>query len=355
MIVLIPAYEPDRRLIDLCTELRGHDVPVVVVDDGSGPEYSKVFGSVAALGANVIALPRNRGKGHALKEGFAYAARVFPGEDVVTADCDGQHTVADILCVGAETGRRTDTIVLGTRRFSGLVPLRSRLGNAVTRIAFARSTGRNVGDTQTGLRGYPSRSLPWLRSVPGDRFEYELSVLLQAAEGGYVLREVPIDTVYLDGNASSHFRPIVDSLRVYVPLVRFSLSSLAAFALDFVLVLALYAATANLAAAVVTARVVSASFNYAANRTLVFTAGDATRVVTSATRYFGLATLLLVANYGMMHLLHQGLGVGIVFAKLATEASLFVASYQVQRRFVFAADGIASPRTEGGLDRRIAA
>ena len=349
--MLIPAYEPDRRLVDLCAELRRHGLTVVVVDDGSGPDFAEVFAAAASLGCPLVTSPRNHGKGYTLRAGFAYAERNFPGEDVVTADCDGQHTVADILRVGAETGLRRDTIVLGTRRFTGPVPLRSRLGNAVTRVTFTRSTGRRLGDTQTGMRGYPAPSLAWLQRVPGDRFEYELSVLLQAADQGCLLREMPIETVYLEGNASSHFRPIVDSLRVYLPLLRFSVSSLTAFVLDFVLVLTLYAATGNLATAVVTARIVSASFNYAANRTFVFAAGESTRVLASAARYFGLAALLLVANYALMYLLHEALGAGIVLAKLVTEASLFVTSYQVQRRFVFATRRSASSRSGGAVDR----
>jgi putative flippase GtrA len=354
MVVLIPAYEPDRRLVELCAELRRLELSMVVVDDGSGPGFAEVFGAVASLGCDVITLTCNQGKGHALKQGFAHAERTFPGEDVVTADCDGQHTIADILRVGAETAARRDSIVLGTRRFSGAVPLRSRLGNGVTRMVFARSTGRNVGDTQTGLRGYPAGSLAWLQHVPGERFEYELSVLLQAADGGCVLREVPIDTVYLDDNASSHFRPIVDSLRVYLPLVRFSLSSLAAFLLDFVLVLVLYAATGSLAASVVVARVVSATLNYTANRTYVFASGASTSVITSAARYFGLAGILLAANYGLMHLLHEEVGAGIVVAKLVTEAAMFLGSYQVQRRFVFAT-GHSHPALATGIERRVPA
>lgn len=131
MIVLVPAYEPDGRLLDLLRSL-GHR-RVVVVDDGSGPAYAAVFAAARERGALVLTLPTNRGKGHALKVGFAHVAEAFAGEPVVCADSDGQHTPADIDLI----------------------------------------------DTQTGLRGYPARMLPWLVSEGGDRFEYELRLLLR--------------------------------------------------------------------------------------------------------------------------------------------------------------------------------
>jgi hypothetical protein len=119
-------------------------------------------------------------------------------------------------------------MVLGVRGFTGAVPLRSRLGNTVTRVLFRAVTGRGVQDTQTGLRAYPAHLLDWLTSVPGDRFEYEMNVLLEAARAGHPMDEVVIATTYLDGNASSHFGWWSDSVRIYRPLVRFAATSLAA-------------------------------------------------------------------------------------------------------------------------------
>ena len=69
------------------------------------------------------------------------------------------------------------------------------------------STGERIPDTQTGLRGYPAAMIPWLRSVRGDRYEYELNLLLEARNAGYAICSVEIDTVYLNHNSGSHFRP----------------------------------------------------------------------------------------------------------------------------------------------------
>jgi putative flippase GtrA len=338
MIVLIPAYEPGEPLVGFVHSIveAGIADHVVVVDDGSGPAYAGVFAAVAAAGCAVLGHQVNRGKGAALRTGFEHVLRRHPGQAVVCADCDGQHAVVDIERVAAAVPLDGRTVVLGARAFAGDVPARSRFGNTITRHVFRWSTGLRLTDTQTGLRGYPPGLLAWLLTIGGDRFEYELEVLLAARRAGVDLVEVPIATRYIDGNASSHFRPIRDSLRVYVPFVRFGLSSLAAFAIDATLFFALMAITGGaLAVSVVTARVVSASINYAINRAVVFEHGRTRTVRASAPRYAMLAGAVLAANYALLRLLHVVLGVGLVPAKLVTEIALFVLGYRLQRRFVF--------------------
>ena len=148
--------------------------------------------------------------------------------------------------------------------------MRSRVGNAVTRRLFALVTGRDVVDTQTGLRGYPPGMLPWVERIGGERFDHELRVLLRACRKRRRIGLVDIETVYLDDNASSHFRPLADSLSVYRPLLGFALSSLLGFTLDVLALLALMTLTGQLLVAVVGARLLSASVNFAVNRRWVF-------------------------------------------------------------------------------------
>ena len=349
MIVLVPAYEPDRRLVDLVGALRASPEieGIVVVDDGSGPGFADVFTETAAVGAEVLRLPENRGKGFALKHGYAHIADRHPGRVVVCADCDGQHTPADIVAVGRATSESTGDIVLGVRRFTGKVPFKSRLGNGLTRVLFSMSTGRDVTDTQTGLRAYRPEMLGWLGEVDGDRFEYELEVLLRARAAGHGIVEVPIETIYLEGNKSTHFRPVVDSLRVYGPLVRFCMSSISAFLVDVVVLQLVYWSTSNLAAAVVSARLVSSSVNFLANRRFVF-GGDNSSRSQSAVQYFSLAAAILLANYWSMHLFYLVVGLPLLVAKLITETGLFVVSYQVQKRFIFRFGGRGRRREARG-------
>ncbi|MGY0007536.1 glycosyltransferase family 2 protein [Micromonospora sp. I033] len=227
MIVLVPVYRPGDRLPRLVGDLAAAlpSAHVVVVDDGSGPTAAGVLAAAREQGATVLRRRANRGKGVVLKTGFRYVAGHHPGHDVVCVDADGQHRIPDVVRV-ADRMRGTGALALGVRRFDGEVPLRSRFGNAATRVAFRLATGRHVRDTQTGLRAYPAGLLGWLRTVPGERFEYEMNVLLHAARAGRPIEQVPIATHYRGGNASSHFSSVADSARIYAPLVRFAATRL---------------------------------------------------------------------------------------------------------------------------------
>ena len=333
LVVLIPAYKPDERLAVLVTRLRGarRDCAVLVVDDGSGPQYAPFFTAARARGAEVVSSPVNQGKGQALRTGLAHAAATWPDADVVCADADGQHTPSDIEAVATRV-RETGHMTLGVRRFTGPVPLRSRIGNDVTALLFRGATGWRLGDTQTGLRGYPAGRLAWLQEVPGDRYEYELSALLRAHELGMAVEQVEITTVYEPGNTSSHFRPVQDSARIYAPLLRFMGASLASFGIDWLGVMVIFAMTGSLLAAVVGARLVSGTANFFMNRR-VFRAQRGT-VARTAVRYAVLAVSLLAASYLMLKAL-TAVGIPRGIAKVLGDGAIYVASYVAQRRLVF--------------------
>jgi glycosyltransferase involved in cell wall biosynthesis len=221
-VILLPVYRPGRHLPELVAGLPD-PARVVVVDDGGGPAAEPWLAAVRAMGCAVLRHPVNRGKGAALKTGFRHAAEAHHGLDVVSADADGQHRPADIARVADLVGR--GRIVLGVRRFDRMPP-RSRFGNTVTRALFRAATGRDVSDTQTGLRGYPADLLAELLAIPGDRFEYEMNVLLYAARTDHPIDEVAIPATYLNGNAGSHFDGLADSARVYRPLLRHAAATL---------------------------------------------------------------------------------------------------------------------------------
>ncbi|MFC0033321.1 glycosyltransferase family 2 protein [Micromonospora chaiyaphumensis] len=229
MIVLVPVYRPGDRLPRLVDDVAAAlpAAHVLVVDDGSGPAAAGVLAAARDRGATVLRRRVNRGKGIVLKTGFRYVTGHHPGRDVVCVDADGQHLIPDVVRV-ADRMRDTGAPALGVRRFDGEVPLRSRFGNAMTRAAFRVATGRHVRDTQTGLRAYPAGLLGWLGTVPGERFEYEMNVLLFAARAGLPIAQVPIATRYQAGNSSSHFSSLADSARIYRPLVRFAAERLLA-------------------------------------------------------------------------------------------------------------------------------
>lgn len=347
MIILIPSFEPDDRLLTIVCALRSTapDVRVVVVDDGSGPHYAELFAAVQHSGADVIGYDDNRGKGHALKFGFNYIRKNHPDDAVVCADSDGQHKVGDIFRVVAQLQASDGAMVLGGRAFAGEVPVRSRFGNAVSRSAFKFATGVAVRDTQTGLRGYPASMLDWLLSVKGERFEYELNLLLGARSANIRIEEIEIETVYLQHNASSHFRPIVDSVRVFAPLLRYISSSLAAFAIDAVGLILLFALTDSLLVSVVGARLVSASVNFLINRHLVFNPSNRSHVARDALRYVILALALVASSYVWLSVLVDW-GVPLVIAKVFSDVTLYIISFQMQRRFVFRSEARLASKPE---------
>jgi glycosyltransferase involved in cell wall biosynthesis len=230
MIVVLPVYRPEESLVSLVEDLRAANpaTAILIVDDGSGPAADRLLDACAERGCEVLRHPTNRGKGAALRTAFAHLTgsaqdAVVRADAVVCADADGQHTATDIRRV-ADRVADTGGIVLGVRRFDGKVPLRSRIGNVATRILFRAATGTAVIDTQTGLRGFPAELMPWLCSIPGERFDYEMNMLLEATRTGRGLGQVEVDTVYLAGNSSSHFGPLPDSVRVYRTLLRYLIS-----------------------------------------------------------------------------------------------------------------------------------
>ncbi|WP_433676358.1 GtrA family protein [Microbacterium gorillae] len=362
MIVVIPAYEPGGRLVPLVDSLVSAGLTVIVVNDGSGTPFAEVFAYAEAHGAMVLRHDHNRGKGAALRTAFAHIAEHHPDVDVITADSDGQHTATDILHVAAELAmdreNRTPVLILGCRRFDAdqggrLIPTHSRVGNRVSAALFRFAAGWALSDTQTGLRGIPAGMIGWLLEVRGDRFEYELNMLLHLRRSGFGAREVPIQTVYLEHNASSHFRPLVDSIRVMTPLLVFLLASFSSFVIDTVVLLVLTAATGAIVPAVIGARIVSGTANFFLNRRLVFTTADRSRAATAraAVRYAVLAGVMLLSNVVWMAYLTDN-GVHVLLAKVITECALLVLGFRAQRSFVFRE---SSPREARTLPSRVPA
>lgn len=337
--LIIPAYKPDAKLLALLAQFTGNDAFVpIVVDDGSGSAFEPIFGDLPP-GVTLLRHPENRGKGAALKTAMRHVLESCPECDfAVTADADGQHRYEDILRVCKTAAEHPDALVLGSRKFEGKVPLRSRLGNGITRHVFSIASGAKVYDTQTGLRAFGREAMKRFTEIPGERYEYEINMLLTAAQSHTPIIEEWIETVYLDDNASSHFNPFKDSLKIYLCIFKFAASSLLAFVIDYVLVLLLSALTgswpadASLNFSVITARVVSATVNFSVNRHVVFKGDES--LGKALAKYAALAACILVLNLALMHLL-TGLGWPIAVAKIVVELALFVLNFAVQGKFVY--------------------
>lgn len=340
-IALIPAYQPTEQLLLLLQEAKSEGFQIIVVDDGSDKSLHEIFASVTWFGT-VLHHEQNIGKGQAIKTGLSYIQDHFPADCIiVTMDADGQHRVTDAQKVCQAAQDHPDTLVLGSRKLREHVPVRSRFGNTITRLVYQISTGQRVWDTQTGLRAFSARLIPQFLSIPGERYEYEMNVLLTCSRIGIPILEEEIETIYIDGNASSHFDTVKDSWRVYKEILKFSAASLISFLVDYGLYSALTLWTSDLGSTQsilisnVGARIVSASINYTINRKLVFQ--SKAHVVRSAIQYAALAAGILIGNTIVLSVLADYLGANRYMAKLITELLFFLMSWLVQRKVIFRA------------------
>lgn len=330
-IALIPAYNPNELLIDLVDRLnKEKDITIVVVNDGSKKECDKVFKAIKNK-CNLIEHGVNKGKGAALKTGYAYIKENFDNYIVVTLDCDGQHKIEDAKKLYDYNIEHLDSLVLGSREFDKDVPLRSKLGNTITRYVYKIVSKTNVRDTQTGLRSFSNDLMDLMLDIPGERYEYEINVLLEVAKCEIPIHEITIETIYIDNNSGSHFNPIKDSFKIYKEILKYSLSSILSFCIDFIL-FKIFLGFLNLQLANISARIISASCNFTMNRKFVFK--NKSNIFKAIISYVALAICILFLNTIILTLL-VGIGVSTLVAKLLTEVTLFFLSYFVQHSFIF--------------------
>ena len=333
-VVLIPAYKPDERLIDLTRELIVENgLDVLLVDDGGQEAFAHIFDACRALGAEVAVHAVNMGKGRALKTGINAAMLKWPDmAGIVTADADGQHTPADILRLIDALHEHPDKLVLGSREFTGDVPFKSRWGNRITRFVYALASGVKVGDTQTGLRALPAASLPAMVRIEGERYEYEMNVLLKLRDMKLGVFEVPIETIYINDNAGSHFNPVRDAFRIYMVIFKYLFSSITSFAVDYALYwLCLWFGLSGFISYAL-ARLVSSQVNYHLNKHTVFSGRGGKH---SMAKYYALAVVQGAIGAGLVQLLPTVLPISAAVIKIPVDLVLFALSYIIQRDYVF--------------------
>lgn len=347
--IIIPSLNPDEKLkgtIDgICNKGFKN---IIVVDDGSDSEHKAPFAYAKEKGCTVLVHEVNKGKGRALKTAFEYCLTLPECVGVITVDGDGQHAPEDIYNCGKEMLlHHNERVILGCRDFSEEnVPFKSRYGNNITKFAFLVLCGIKISDTQTGLRAIPAKFLQAMLEYKGERFEYETNMLLEMKSQGIPFSEVKIATIYLDENASTHFNPWKDSIKIYKIIFKYSLSSGASAVIDLLLFyVALHVfelsgmdATWNteliVVFATVVARVISSLFNYFVNRKVVFKSASKN----SFWKYYALCIVQMAASAALVAGLSALFAVGKVgktVIKLIVDTCLFFASFGIQREWVF--------------------
>ena len=345
--VIIPAYEPDEKLIVLLKHLKEAGiVNIVVVDDGSGKDYRDLFEAALAVeGCKVLTHSVNLGKGRALKTAFNYCLTEFPDAvGCVTADSDGQHTPEDILASMKKLWDTPDALILGCRNFDAKdVPLRSSFGNKCTRKVFGYLLGISISDTQTGLRAIPTSFMKTLMNVKGERFEYETNMLIETKNQSIPIKEVSVKTIYIEENKTSHFNPIKDSVRIYMIFGKFLFSSLSSSVVDLLLfnffcrllqgATGIFGELPYIVGATVMARVISAIYNFLINYKVVFK--SKANIAATAVKYCLLAVCQMLCSAFLVNALYGLIGGYEVVVKIPVDVFLFFVSFVIQREFVY--------------------
>lgn len=351
--IIIPAYNPPDALLAYTEALirRGFH-RILVVDDGSEEERRHVFGALGRLDeVTVFRHAVNLGKGRALKNAFNYVLANWKSEvqGVITVDSDGQHTVEDVIRLQDRLilQAQAPSLILGSRDFNGKeVPFKSRYGNKLTSLVFRLLYGTRVCDTQTGLRAVPVAFLAEYCKLDGERFEYEMNMLIYAALHRQRIEARPIRTVYFDHNSETHFRPVADSIRIYRVILKgfftYILSSASASMLDlalFGLFLPVFGSaddSLRIAASTVAARALSSVYNFTVNKRVVFKSSG--KPFGQMGKYYALCavqTLLSACAVSAVHFMLKG---NELAEKIVVDSILFLISYQVQRAWVFGGD-----------------
>lgn len=217
VVPIIPALNPDIKLIKIVDELRKSFDKIIIVNDGSNSD--EIFKKLAKYKECIVLTHDvNLGKGRALKTAFTYYEENLKDkfDGVIALDADGQHKVSDVIKI-SKILKDNNNFILGTRLFNTKeTPFRNKLGNRITSRVFKWLYGVYLKDTQTGLRARPNRLIPMLLEVDGDRFEYEINELIELIKNKEKIDEVDIKTVYLnDSNKKSHFKVLKDSYKIY--------------------------------------------------------------------------------------------------------------------------------------------
>lgn len=344
IVVLIPSLEPDDMMVRYVKELyeAGFE-KIVLVNDGSSKEYDSYFEAVEDR-AHVLKHAVNQGKGRALKTGFHHVLNTYTEEEiagVVTADADGQHSVEDTVKVALQL-LEDGSFVLGTRNFNEpQVPFKSRNGNKITTRVFKLLYGKLINDTQTGLRGIPYAYIFDCLKLPGERFEYEIHMLIDAVQKKLPITEVLIRTIYYDSNRATHFSAVKDSIRIYKVIfsnfLMFSGSGILSFLIDISIfafltkcILGKIDVAISVFIGTVVARVISSYCNYSMNKQ-IFKGNQKNSFI----KYYILCAVQLLVSWGLVVLVYDKIQWDTTIIKVIVDTVLFLISYQIQKNWVF--------------------
>lgn len=216
VVAVIPALNAERTLPRVVEETRKQIEPVVVIDDGSSDRTGEV---ARAAGAIVLRHDVNRGKGAALKTGFAWALE-NGCEGAITLDADGQHLPSEIPKFLRQREAGAEDLIIGGRAhlFGQMLP-RRRNANRFSAWCIAKCSGVRITDSQSGFRFYSASLIRAIRPRT-DGFDMESEVIVRAGRGRFRIVTIPIELGFVDGLSTSHYKPLMDTVRIAWTVMR---------------------------------------------------------------------------------------------------------------------------------------
>ncbi len=208
VIAVIPAYNSAASLSLLLPEVKARLPDIVVVDDGSTDETSLVS---SREGVEVIRHETNRGKGAALKTGFAYA--LANGYNlIITLDSDGQHDPKYIPSFLQAYNKSGADLIIGSRaRNKGNMPWDRRFSNRITSFILTLLFKKSIEDSQCGYRLISRRLLESI-NLESEKFELETEMIIKAVKAGFNIGFLPIVVKY-ERAFPTHIKRLADTLR----------------------------------------------------------------------------------------------------------------------------------------------
>jgi len=350
VIILIPALNPTMEFIEYVNLLIKNGFKnIVIINDGSDDKYESIFNEIDEHDeCHIIKHEINEGKGKSIKDGLEYFKKLegineFSG--VITVDCDGQHLIKDIIAISKKMNKDKKALFLGTRDFSrDDIPPKSSFGNKVTSNIFKILYGVKISDTQTGLRGISKSIIDNFISLSGNRYEYETNMLIECIKKKIEIVEIPIETVYIDNNSNTHFRPIHDSILIYWRILnsffKYSIVSIISCIIDiiifqiFLMILKIDVDRETLIIiSTFLARIISSLVNYGLNKKVTFESNK--RVSNTIVKYYVLCITQMIISGILVSGIYSIVKGYEVIIKLIVDTVLFFVNFKVQKKFIF--------------------
>ena len=220
MMIVIPCLNPNKSLTKLIKSLQEKaEDKIIIVDDGSSNNFN--FDFLNNQNVKVLRKKKNIGKGGAIKFAIKYLIEnKLKTDGIITVDCDGQHGINDIVNFQETIKNNKDSFIIGYRSVNkSIMPIKSYIGNSLSKILYNRILKYNFKDPQCGLRYIPFKMFSEILRIKENRYEFETICLKKVLEKKINIIQLGIETIYFNNNRNTHFKPIIDTMLILKSLI----------------------------------------------------------------------------------------------------------------------------------------